>query len=184
MRLKNNTKKGFTLVEMLIAVSLFVVVVTISIGAVLTILDANRRAQSSKTVVDNLNLSIEDMVRIVRFGSNYHCGASGSLTSPQNCNTGATTDTLLAVTFNGSIVVYRLNGESLQRSSDGGSTYTDITASNAKIQYLRFYVFGTPVGDTEQPYVVAVIKGYVGNKATAQSTFSIQTVMSQRSLDL
>jgi prepilin-type N-terminal cleavage/methylation domain-containing protein len=179
-----NRSGGFTLVELLIAVSLFVVVVTISMGAILTIFDANRKAQSSKTVVDNINLSIENMARTVRFGNNYHCGSSGTLSNPNDCSSG---DTFLAVTFQGSLVAYRLNGTTIQKSDNpngGESTYTNITAPEANIEYLKFYVFGSTVSDTNQPYVVAVIKGYVGNKLTTQTVFSLETLMSQRALDI
>ncbi|MFA6270590.1 MAG: type II secretion system protein [Candidatus Paceibacterota bacterium] len=172
---------GFTLVELLVAVSLFVVVATISIGAILSVFNANKKAQSSKTVVDNFNLSIENMSRTVRFGNNYHCGVSGTISVPSSCPGG---DTFFAVTFNGSVVVYRLNGTAIQKSDDGGVNYTDITDPAAVIEYLKFYVFGTTVSDNDQPYVVVVIKGKVGNKVINQTTFSIETLMSQRSLDL
>lgn len=181
---------GFTLVEMLIAVSLFIVVVTISIGAILSVFDANRKAQSSKTVVDNLNLAIENMVRTVRFGSNYHCGSDGSLTSAKNCDSNVEGITggapFLAVQFEGNTVVYRWKGtinDPIEVSYDGGSNYTNITSPEVKIEYLRFRVFNT-AADNEQPYVIAVIKGYSGSKPTAQTNFTIQTMMSQRKLDL
>lgn len=176
------TQKGFTLTELLVAVSLFIIVVTISIGALLTIFDANKKSQSAKTVMDNLNLSIENMTRTVRFGRDYHCDSgSGILTSPNNCPGGGTR---LAVSFAGDTVVYRLNGTAIQKSDDGGSTYTSITSTDTVIEYLLFYVFGNPASDSVQPYVVAVVKGHVGERATVQTTFSIQTLMSQRTLDL
>jgi type II secretory pathway pseudopilin PulG len=184
MKNKFKTRSGFTLVELLIAVSLFIVVVTISMGAILSIFDANKKAQSSKTVVDNLNLSIENMARIIRFGSSYHCGNFGTLSNPNDCAVG---DTFIAVNFNGSTIIYRWNGttsDAVQRSDNGGVTYTDITAPEAKIEYVKFYVFGTASGDTNQPYVVAVIKGHVGSKTTTQTVFSVETLMSQRTLDI
>jgi prepilin-type N-terminal cleavage/methylation domain-containing protein len=189
--MKNKFKRnsGFTLVEMLIAVSLFVVVTTISLGAIITVFDANKKAQSSKTVVDNLNLAIENMVRVVRFSGNYHCANLNlPLSNPRDCNTGANTDTLLAVNFKDDTIVYRWNGtinDPIQRSDDGGATYTDITAPEVKIQYLRFYVLGSTANpNTAQPYVVVVIKGYAGDKLTNQTVFSIETVISQRTLDI
>jgi len=178
-----NKKRGFTLVELLIAVSLFVVVTIISIGAVLSIFDANKRAQFSKTVVDNLNFSIENMARTVRFGSYYYCGISPDLFGINDCPTGGDS---LSVTFNDNRIIYKWNGttnDPIQKSDDGGSVYTNITAPEAKIQYLKFYVLGSSTSDTNQPYVVAVIKGYVGNKPTTQSVFSVETLMSQRALD-
>jgi len=179
MKLKIN--KGFTLVELLIAVGLFTIVASISIGAILSIFDVNKKSESSKTVVDNLNFSIENMARTVRFGGNYHCGSAPTLGNPQDCSNG---DTFLAVTFNSSVIIYRLNGTAIQRSDNGGSSYTNITSPETVVQYLRFYVFGSSISDTKEPYVVAVIKGYVGNKPTNQSVFSIETVMSQRTLDI
>lgn len=176
--------RGFTLVEIIVAVTLFSLVVVISLGAVLTIFDANRRAQSARTAIDNLNLSLEDITRTVRFGSNYHCDNSGSpddLDEPQNCPNG---DNMLAITFNGEVIAYRLNSSTnaLERSVDGGS-YTKVTAPEMVVQYLRFYVYNSD-DDGEQPYVISVVKGYVGSKPTIQSSFSIQTTMSQRALDL
>lgn len=183
--MKNNFKNhgGFTLVEMLIAISLFVIVTTISLGAILSIFDANRKAQSSKTAVDNLNLSLENMVRTIRFGTNYHCDSgSGTLTTPANCPLGGTR---LAVSFQGNEVVYRWDGNGpIQISNDGGITYTNITSSDTTIEYLRFYVFGTDNSNNKQPYAVAVIEGRVGSKATSQTVFSIETLISQRTLDI
>lgn len=183
----NKFKKGFTLVELIIAVTLFTVIASFSIGAVLSIFDANRRAQSTKTVVDNLNLSIENMARSVRFGGSYYCGISSGLTSTSNCPNGGDA---LSVTFDTSMrVVYRrsVNGSNgfgtIQKSENGGSSYSDITSPDTNIQYLKFYVLDADAGG-EQPYVIAVIKGYVGNKATTQSSFTIQTLMSQRQLDI
>lgn len=179
-----NLESGFTLIELIVAIGLFTVIVFISLGSLLSIYDANRRAQSSRAIVDNLNISIENMERTVRYGNSYHCGSSGSLTTPSDCSAG---DTLLAFGFQGDTIVYRLKpgGITIQRSDDGGSNYTDITSPETVIEYLKFYVLGTNTDpNTNQPYVVAVIKGHVGNKATVQSSFSIEAMMSQRNLDI
>lgn len=183
-----NKNKGFTLVEIMVAIGLFTIVSFIALGAILTVFDANRRAQSSKTIVDNLNYSIESMARTIRFGNNYHCGTGAPLTVPLNCTNNDPDNppgsSSMAVTFNGNVVVYRQNGTKIQRSDNGGATYVDVTPPEAIIQQLRFYVFGTTVGDIVQPYVVAVISGYVGSKPTIKSSFFITTTMSQRSLDI
>lgn len=167
--------RGFTLVEMLIAVSLFIVVSTISIGSIITIFDSNKRAQSSKTVVDNFNLAFENMIRTIRFGKDYQCGGGVG-----DCSSG---DTSITVDFKGDNITYRLNGNSIQKKENNGD-YEDITSPETVIEHLKFYVFGTNKNDSNQPYVVVVIKGYSGNKSTNQSIFSIQTMISQRALDV
>jgi type II secretory pathway pseudopilin PulG len=166
---------------MLIAVGLFVLIATFALGAILSIFDANRKAQSSKTVVDNFNLAIENMTRVVRFGDHYYCGVSSNLSSVNDCAGGGNS---ISVTFNGGRIVYRLNGTAMQKSDDGGSNYTDITAPEAKIEYLRFYVFNSTIADSLQPYILVVIKGHVGEKLTTQTAFFIETLMSQRTLDI
>lgn len=187
MKINFENKNGFTLVEMLVAISLFIIVVFISIGSLLVVFDSNRKAQSSKTIVDNLNLTIENMSRTIRFGTKYHCGSGGTLSNPKNCDNNTEGDTFLAVNFQSSTIIYRWGGsinDPVQRSDNGGASYTNITAPEVKIERLRFYVFGTTAGDNTQPYVVVVMKGYVGNKTTSQTKFSIETLMSQRALDI
>jgi len=182
---------GFTLVEMLIAVTLFVIIMTISIGALLSVFDANKKARTSKTVVDNLNLSIENMARTVRFGSTYHCDVNDlPLNAPDDCDDNVNGSDFLAVQFNGSTIVYRLCGTAINKSETGnttcsGSDTSPITSTDTTIERLRFYVFGAnEASGYEQPYVVAVIKGYVGDKPTIQTKFSIETLLSQRTLDI
>lgn len=184
---------GFTLVEMLIAVGLFSVIASISIGALLIIFDANRRSESSKTVVDNLNLSLENMVRTVRFGNSYHCGESGTLSNPADCSDGGETFAVQFDTDNDGdleTVVYKKCGSSIKRSENGVFNCNDttnmknITSGDTVIERLKFYVLGSDTTDFKQPYVVAHISGYVGTSPTEQSKFSIQTLMSQRIIDL
>jgi hypothetical protein len=142
-------------------------------------------------VVDNLNFAIEDVARTVRFGSYFYCGISSNLSAVNDCSTGGSA---VSVTFKGSgcggpgcRVIYKWNGtiaDPIEMSTDGGMNYTDITAPEVKIEYLKFYVFGGDNTDVVQPYVLVVMKGYVGSKPTTKSTFSIETLMSQRTLDI
>jgi len=184
MKNKLKINKGFTLVEMLIAISLFVVIAFISIGAILSIFDANRRAQSSKTVVDNLNLAIENMTRTIRFGGNYYCGESSNTSQTSDCSSGGSNS--ISITFEGVRVIYKWDStaKTIKRSYNGVWDDEGITSPETKIEYLKFYIFGSSDSDDNQPYVIAVIEGYSGNKPTAQSRFSLQTLMSQRELDL
>ena len=185
---KINNKKGFTLVEMLVAVALFTLVASFSIGAGVSIFYANRKARSSKTVVDNLNLSLENISRIIRFSSNYYCGVSAN---PESKYDGSNCDAVSVKFIDKGVtkrIVYSLyvNAQgrgTIQRSDNGGVSYTNITSPDTNIQQLKFYVFNTLVADA-QPYVVAVIKGYVGERSTSQSSFSIETAISQRVLDI
>jgi prepilin-type N-terminal cleavage/methylation domain-containing protein len=175
-------KKGFTLIEMMTAVSVFLVVMTISMGAILGIFDANRKAESEKTVMDNLNFAVETMSREIRFGTNYHCGTSGNLTSPQNCLSGDTFMSFLS--SDGEQIVYRLNGTTMEKSVDGGNNYVAVTAPEINISSLQFFVVGAnPPPDTLQPKVLIKISGSAGAKANTTTSFTIETMASQRLID-
>lgn len=70
---KIEKQKGFTLVEVMIAVGLFVVVMVFGIGSVLSTNTAHKKSQSQRAINDNLSFVIEDMSRNIRLGSNYRC---------------------------------------------------------------------------------------------------------------
>ena len=67
-----NNKSGFTLVELMVSVSLFVIVMTISMGSILSVFNANRKAKNIRNVMDNINFTLEGMTRTIRFGSNIY----------------------------------------------------------------------------------------------------------------
>lgn len=190
-----NLSEGFTLVEMIVSIALFSVVMIVCTGALLAIVGANRKAQALQSVINNLNISLDGMVRAVRMGSNYHCG-SGNYALPQDCNTenGETIFAFLpfGVPEGGNQWVYSYDetNKSIMRSTDG-SLPIAITAPEVDIEYMRFFVVGTTRGctvdpcDTIQPKVVMVVKGSAPTSdSRARTTFHIQVTAVQRLLDL
>ncbi|MFA6430559.1 MAG: type II secretion system protein [Candidatus Paceibacterota bacterium] len=73
--LKDNSKfnKGFTLVEMLVAIAVFMIVMTVAVGSLVSIIDANRKAQAIKNVVNNINFALESISKDMRVGTNFFC---------------------------------------------------------------------------------------------------------------
>lgn len=193
MKFKNGNKnfnRGFTVIELTVALGLFTVVMLISVGALLSIVDANRKARALESVMDNLSFAIENMSRSIRVGDTYHCGTSGSIASPRNCSSGSSFFAFEATDGDSSDssdqTVFRLNGNQIERSTDSGSTYLSITSPEISIDSgtgLQFYVVGTGSGDNQQPRVIMVIRGQAGVKTREVSRFEIQTTVSQRSVD-
>ena len=70
---KKTTQAGFTLVEMIVSLGIFTIVALVAVGALLKITDANKKAQSLKTAINNLNFALESMSREMRVGEMYHC---------------------------------------------------------------------------------------------------------------
>ncbi len=75
---KNIKKKGFTLIEALVALALFSLVLVTSVGIILSILNSNRQSQAVSVVVNNLNYSIDSMVRDIKTGYDYSCNYEDS----------------------------------------------------------------------------------------------------------
>jgi prepilin-type N-terminal cleavage/methylation domain-containing protein len=185
----NPDSRGFSLVEMVVSVALFAVVMLVSVGALLSLVEANRKARTLESVMNNLNISLDSMVRAARMGSTYNCG--GTLIPPStgaDCPVG---DDLFSFAPYGSDSsqqnersVYFFQDARLYRSQNGGTDSIPITAPEIEIEDVKFYVIGTEPGDIVQPKVVVVVKGTAGETAKSRTTFYIQATAVQRSLDI
>jgi prepilin-type N-terminal cleavage/methylation domain-containing protein len=165
----NKNNKGFSLIEMIVAVGLFTVAITISLGALLNINDLGRRAEAIRTVNDNVNFSLEAMMREIRAGSNY--------VSYSQTNMFTLTNNL------GQTITYRLNINKIERSVNGAA-YSALTSSDINITNLIFVVHGQVAGDNLQPVVTISINGFSGwEKERTKSILRLQTTISQRKLD-
>ncbi len=167
-------KKGFTLIEVIVAVGIFSLVMMVALGAIISIVGANKKAQSLHNVINNLNLAVESMVREMRTGYDYECG-TGSECTTFSFKSKQITQNASTVT-----VVYRFNNNSIEKSVDGGA-FLQITSDDVNIDMLQFYAVG--ISGSSQPLVLMVIKGtaLVGGE---ESDFNIQTLISQRLLNV
>lgn len=182
--------RGFTLIEMLVSVSIFTIVMTISLGSIFAMNDSNKKAQVTRTVMDNLNFAMENMARNLRIGTEYHCDATtGIITLPNDCTLGAS-----SIAFEGykgnpnnpdDQIIYRFNGTTgqIERSIDSGSTFLGLTAPELSIDTMTFFVTGTTAGDFKQPRAVIIIRGSTIFKKGIKSSFNVETTVSQRKID-
>ncbi len=188
------TNKGFTLIEMMVAVSIFAIVMMIGVGALLSLVEANRRAQAINSVVNNLNAALESMGRSVRTGATYHCSVLwndvAALAVPQDCTTGGA---LLAFEPAGGDrlnpadqVVYRFNPQvgQLQRSTNGGADWIALTAPEVTIEDFDFYVVGASASDDLQPRVLIRLDGSTDVAGGTPTRFKVQTTITQRIIDI
>lgn len=182
-------KKGFTLIEIMVSISVFTVVVLITIGALVSINEANRKIQSMRALMDNLNFALENISRTLRTGSAYHCGAAGTITLPQDCP--MVGSDYIAIEGPGGSganpndqIVFRLSNGQIQKSTDSGSTFLGMTSPDITITTLKFYVSGAQTLDAKQPKILLLIGGtaQAGSKGLV-SEFHLQTTVSQRLVD-
>ena len=190
----NKKNSGYTILETMIAISLFIVIVMAGMGALLNANLLSNKAQNMRSIIDNLSFVMEDMGRNLRTGSNYDCLPSGGSvpsvaipTSGQSCG---------GVAFKpgsgGNIWVYYIgvnpNNSSIYsifKVVDG--TTVQLTPDEVSINSISgFSVLGAepPPGDSEQPFVTIKLNGTIILNSTVSTLFSLQTSVSQRLVDL
>ncbi len=165
-----NRNRGYTLVELIVAVGLFAFIMVLASGAYLMMIDLNRRTQGTTTGINNLSFALETMTRTIRTGTNYSCNNSG------DCTNGGS---LFSVTDpNNTTMSYTaVNGVITQN----GVALTDPTV---QVSSLVFYASGTTAGDGAQPHVLIVVNGTVTYAAGKTETFAIETGATMRGSDL
>ncbi len=180
------TKKGFTLVEMIVSIGLFTIVLFIASSAFLSVLNADRKSRATRIATDNLNLALEDMSRRIKTGTAYRC--DGGL-GVRNCSAPGENSVAFTEQDGETRTIYRYNAAEKSIERDINGVFIRVTAPEIEISNLRFVVGGTAPGpsvpggtDVAQPYVVILIDGKT--IGVINSSFKIQTMVTQRAYDI
>jgi prepilin-type N-terminal cleavage/methylation domain-containing protein len=191
-----NKRSGFTVVELLVAMSIFVVLVTVATSAFIQALRGERRLLSLMSVTNNASLALEQVAREIRTG--YLFNDATLDINPVACSSGLGETHLIfksQASGTSSIVSYGLdtneNGANvLTRSSDDfpGVNSSSITADNVNVSNLCFVVSQLDSqGDNNltqcYPWRVTILMT-VSSLAAGSSTnpMSLETTVSSRIL--
>ena len=205
---KKSNEKGFTLIEMIVSIAIFIVVAIVAIGALMRVIDANKKSQSLKTSINNLNFALESMSREMRVGSNYHCvsgsvnqqvgqGSTGLPDLGSSCDEdrdwtiyfySSKKDTTPGSPCSSLIYAYRFKNDTIEKAEEKVCTETlndnsffPIISSDIKFTNARVEV---SVNTNTHSTARFFLKGYTGaNKERTKTNFSLQTTVSQRIAD-
>lgn len=174
---KLTATKGFTLVEMLVAVATFMIVMLIATGSLASIIDGNNKAQSLKSAINNLNFALESMGKNIRVGTVYSNASLIAGCSDNKC--------ISFTSYKGESVMYRWNGtDSLERcvsltlTCSNSSTFTRMTAKEVKITDMKFYLEES----LKPSRVLITVSGEAGTKERLKTKFNLQTTVAQRTI--
>lgn len=204
LNINHNKEDGYTIIETMIAISIFLVVVTIGTGSLLNANLVHHKSEDMRSIMDNLSFVLEDMSRNLRTGYDYQCFTSGqsllpaTLSTPRNCDdgwaiafeeaSGTPRNPNTGVGNYGDQWIYYLSGDGkVFKSENGANTYTQLTPDEVVIDQISgFSVFGAPnftAGDTSQPFITIRLVGSITFKGVV-TPFSVQTSVSQRLIDI
>ena len=188
-KLKQQKNTGFTLLEMIVAIGVFMVVVTISLSAFLNVHDIQLKMSAFRAANDSVNFAIETIVRDIEEG---RC--------TKQDNTGTCSVGISSIDF----YTFDNNQINYQKSTCGTPpddygcikrNGTDITSDNVNITYLNFDVINKDPdvydssgvyidGDNAQPLVTITVEGESGVKEKLKSKINVQASVSMRQLDV
>jgi type II secretory pathway pseudopilin PulG len=210
---KNNfkTKGGYTIIETMIAIAVFLVIVMEGMGALLNASNLHQKAQNLRSIMDNMSFIMDDMSRNIRTGYNYHCFANvgdippGTPTpdiikTPLSCDSGIGKGLAFESAngrpdINEDQWVYYINGGKIYKATsapysnpitDPLSGFYQLTPGEVNItDASSFSVLGAepPPGDSQQPIVIIRLVGTITIKNVV-TPFSLQTSVSQRLVDI
>jgi prepilin-type N-terminal cleavage/methylation domain-containing protein len=202
---KKSRQSGFTLIEMIVSLGIFTVVAVVAIGALLKVMDANRKSINLKNATNSINFALESMSREMRVGTKYYCGTSAPVSSAYiatDCPDGISGTWTIAFTSSKKSTVndpttgkpcnlvfayrYLPSTSQLQKAEQNPTDcndsitvddFQDVISSPIIIVSSRIEVDNSI---DKQPYAFIFLKGYTGVKEKDKVDFSIQTSISQR----
>lgn len=198
-------QKGFTLIELMVSLTVFAIVILISTSTLLTMIDMNAKAQALYSATTNLSFALDSMTREIRMGYHYYCFAVDRngpdlvpvVSIPAK---NATNNCLVSENANGIAFVrekddkhkaYLLYNGALWQKEEGRS-WEQITAPEVVIDDFSLVVENTDIyglkgidaNNTKQPVVTLRIDGHVNNGLETDTDFHVQTRIMQRRLDI
>lgn len=187
---------GFTLVELLVSITIFTVAMLISISTLLVVINANAKSQDLNSVMTNVSYALDSMAREIRTGYEHYCSNNAysldttAFETPyvaQDCTGG--TGIIFTNGRTGERMGFKLEDGTIKERSNtySGTEWLDIiSAENVVVSDFTVNVTGTDrlgSGNTEQPQITLIIQGTISTPAGESTAFVLQTVVTKRVLD-
>lgn len=176
--MKNNKKikiksSGFTLVELLISVAIFLAAITVSVSVFVGALKNQNKMTEIMSVNNNVSVALEQMARKIRTGYDFDPDI-GSASSLSFTNGLTTSEDIRQTTFS-------LSGGKIVETGSGGSS--DLTSSNVIVKNLVFRVsrFGTSLDYFCSPWRITILMEITSKNLEGKiPSTHIQTTVSSR----
>ena len=185
-----NYNKGYTLIEIMIAVSIFFIVVAAPTGFFVGSIKGQQKALSSQELIDNVSYNLEYISRAIRMAKKDKAGDCLSIAKN---NYQANSTSIRFLNYDNKCQEFFLEGGKLKvrksvdnTSANFGSSLPLTPESLEVISFKTGPSDSWDQGDNQQPRVTLFLnmKGARGLAEELQPRIQIQTTISQRNLDV
>ena len=188
-------QKGYTLIELLVAISIFTIVLAAPTGFFVSALKGQQKALASQEIIDNISYNLEYISRALRMAQKDKTQDGDCIEFGYNYKNPSGLSSIRFLNYNDVCQEFFLLEKKLyeRKSSDGTAiNFGDalaLTPANLEINSLKFELSGEgqgPYGDPDykQPRVTIFLEAKIGNRPESQAIIKIQTTISQRNLDV
>lgn len=150
--MKKIDKRGFTLVELIVAVSLFLLVTTVVLGGLVSGIARERESRFKAMLQGEMSTFLDRLEREIHSARRIGCGDL-----EVDCDSGGAE--LFLEKSDGKVFSYELVGGEVMRSVDGADPEVAVSGFGGSINSLTFFVQGAVRGSgdlTNSQYVVIV----------------------------
>jgi prepilin-type N-terminal cleavage/methylation domain-containing protein len=166
-------KKGFTLVELLVSMTIFLIVMVSIIELFISGIKTQKKSLALQTLSDSTSYVVEYMSRTIRM-------AKKDLDS--GCNFEIVTDGIKFLNYEKEDQWFILDNGQIKEKKDCDSDFTALTSDNFQVNNLSFGLSGECQTDNLQPRVTIVME--IQTREVEPQILNIQTTISQRDLDV
>lgn len=181
------TKKGYTLIEVLVAVTIFSFIIAGPTGLFITSLRGQRKALATMEIVDNSSYALEYISRALRMAKkdlDGFCISTGS----NYQNPGGDISKIRFLNYQGLCQEFSSSTGQLgeRKSSDKTAgnlgQFLALTPTDLEITFLKFQLTGQTQDDDLQPRVTILFE--IRKRTQPETKIRLQTTISQRNLDI
>jgi len=171
-------KKGFTLIELMVSMAVFLIVMVSVIELFGAGIKTQKKSLALQTLSDSTSYVIEYMSRTIRMAKK---DLNGTYISA-GCNFKTLANGIRFLNYKKEDQWFILDNGQIKEKKDDASEFTALTSDNFQVNKLSFQVSGECQTDDLQPKVTIVVE--IQTKEVEPQTLNIQTTISQRGLDV
>lgn len=181
------SRSGYLLIELLVAITIFSVIVTVVADSFVNVLRTQRQVAALSAAQSNLGVVMEQMAREIRTGSFFCISADGTTTDTRcGCSVFGNEEVCSALTFTDAEteenIEYFVNASGIFVKSIDGAMQ-EITGSDVKIQYANFILFGNTPGDQWNPRITITVGIRPNDASLSGDVLNLETTVSARQID-